>query len=130
MDSLNLDTLAVAAEDGSYDSPAVTSPVTLSESLSPAYLHSGYSTGSEVIESSDLSFMYRSSSIDLRNSQHRIRSQSQVDISPAFSRQSEGENSGDFGQKEQGFITLDLKDVNTVVGWINGTVEIASFSDM
>ena len=52
MDSLNLDTLAVAAEDGSYDSPGVTSPVTLSESLSPAYLHSGYSTGSEAIESS------------------------------------------------------------------------------
>ena len=127
MDSLNLDTLA-NTEDGVYDSPTVTSPVTLSESLSPSYLH-GYS-GNETSESSDMLLIHRSSSIDIRNSLHRIRSQSQVDISPSFGRQSEGENSNDFSQKEQGFVKLDLKDVNTIIRWINGTVNIASISDI
>lgn len=132
MDSLNLDTLSMGVEDNSFESPSVTSPVTLSESLSPAFLHSGYSTASESGEPTDLSLIRRSSSIDIRNPQPRVRSQSQVDISPALIRQNEGENqnSADFSQKDQEYISLDLNDVNVVLGWINGTVRIILFSDM
>ena len=120
MDSLNLDTYSIpTSETSPVHTPSTPSSTTIADVLSPPCLHSSLSQEIPLFHERHFSGEFR------RAVGQRNRSQSTIDITPAMLEQYRGKEIDAFGEgreKEMKELEIDLRDVQTVTSWINGTV--------